>query len=69
MKYENPKQIEGLINHLTYNSSEISDFNDPLSYIEGPTVTLNFIHRNKMTILFQNINYQNQLVNLSYILL
>ena len=47
MKYENPKQIEGLINHLTYNSSDILDFNDPLSYIEGPTVTLNFIHRNK----------------------
>jgi len=47
MNYGNPKQIEGLITHLTYNSSEISDFNEPLSYIEGPTVTMNFIYRVK----------------------
>ena len=47
MNYENPKQIEGLITHLTYNSSESSDFNEPLSYIEGPTVTMNFIYRVK----------------------
>ena len=47
MNYGNPKQIEGLINHLTYNSSESSDLDEPLSYIEGPTVILNFIDRIK----------------------
>ena len=45
MNYGNPKQIEGLINHLTYSSSENLDINEPLSYIEGPTVTMNFIFR------------------------
>lgn len=47
MNYGNPKQIEGLINHLTYNSSESSDLDEPLYYIEGPTVTLNLIDRFK----------------------
>jgi hypothetical protein len=45
MNYGNPKQIEGLITHLTYSSSEILDIKEPLSYIEGPTVTMNFIFR------------------------
>jgi hypothetical protein len=51
MNYGSPKQIEGLINHLTYNSSESSDLNEPLSYIEEPTVIMNFIDR------FKNVYY------------
>ena len=47
MHQGNPKQIEGLITHLTYNPKEFSDLEEPLSYIEGPTVTINFIDRNK----------------------
>ena len=45
MHYGNPKQIEGLITHLTYKPSESLELNEPLSYIEGPTVIINFIFR------------------------